>query len=292
MMEEKNNNEQKHWLLKDLPEEPVDEAAERRKKLFGISPKFMVFAIIGVIAIIVAILVRCGAFTTKIDLNQYISVTYDGINGHGTATVEFNQDKFEDDYLEKLAGDDYADQLKMVLSFPLSYDLNKTTDLSNGDVVTVKWSGKTSSFEEKYKCKLNYSDIKFKVSGLKKGEEVDLFQYLEITYNGYSPCASLSMEVASNPYGLSSYGSDYVIDKDINKNISYDDKIIVTINDSVIEKLSKENKIPKETSKEFIAKPNRLVENESEISEDLFNILDTAARDNMDYTKSHITIDG
>lgn len=31
MMEENNNNEQKHWLLKDLPEEPVDEAAERRK---------------------------------------------------------------------------------------------------------------------------------------------------------------------------------------------------------------------------------------------------------------------
>lgn len=167
MMEENNNNEQKHWLLKDLPEEPVDEAAERRKKLFGISPKFMVFAIIGVIAIIVAILVRCGAFTTKIDLNQYISVTYDGVNGHGTATVKFNQDKFEDDYLEKLAGDGFADQLKMVLSFPLSYDLDKTTDLSNGDVVTVKWSGNAESFEEKYKCKLVYSDFKDKVSGLK-----------------------------------------------------------------------------------------------------------------------------
>lgn len=97
--------------------------------------------------------------------------------------------------------------------------------------------------------------------------------------------------MTSNPYGLSDYGTDFKTGENTSIAVSYNEKFTLTINDSVIEKLAKENKVPKEISKEFIAKPNRLVENESEISEDLFNTLNTSAREKLDEDKNYV-LDG
>ena len=141
--------------------------------------------------------------TTTIDLNEYLSVTYNGYDGYGTAEVTFDTEALADDYeeqlekaysknssaLEKLLGTT-ADSVgmnvyaEMLESYCISFEADCTDDLSNGDEITVTWTCDDETAEDMFGCSLDYSTCKFTVDGLKEAETFDPFEDIEVSFTG------------------------------------------------------------------------------------------------------------
>ena len=94
-------------------------------------------------AMLVLALTGCGS--TKIDLMEYAAVSFDGINGQGTATCHVDTVSLEQDLAGNDDGEISADELEelgWITQFErtLSCQMDKETGLSNGDTVTVSVS--------------------------------------------------------------------------------------------------------------------------------------------------------
>lgn len=112
------------------------------------------------------ILVGCGE--TTVDVKQIIDISYDGLQGYGTATVKQDTDAI-DKILEgsKL----YRSQLVDCLTV----DVVNGADLSNGDTVTVQ-VGVDEKKAKEYALKfINTGDIEYTVSGLQEAIVIDPF---------------------------------------------------------------------------------------------------------------------
>ena len=130
-------------------------------------------------AILVMALGLAGCGSTKLDLTQFVTVKYDGINGKGTASCQLDSVALE----QALAGDtdgeislEELQKLGWITQFEMTLDcqLNAASDLSNGDKVTV-----TVSYDENLakdnKVKITGNTKEFTVEGLKDAIEIDPF---------------------------------------------------------------------------------------------------------------------
>lgn len=93
-------------------------------------------------AAVIMILGLAGCGNTKIDLMDYVTVVFSGVDGQGKAVYNVDTVKLEQD----LAGDtdgqisiDEFEKIRWISQFEttISYQLDKETGLSNGDEVTV-----------------------------------------------------------------------------------------------------------------------------------------------------------
>ncbi|MEZ3453724.1 MAG: hypothetical protein K1W17_05080 [Oscillospiraceae bacterium] len=105
----------------------------------------------------------------------------------------------------------------------LGGELDKSSELSNGDKITFKWDDiDTKKFKEKYSLKLNFSDVPYEVSGLEQAEEFNPFDYITVTYEGFAPYGKLNISKnGENPV----YGISYRADKA--DGLSNGDKVVV-----------------------------------------------------------------
>lgn len=152
------------------------------------------------------LLTGCGNSPT-IDLTEHATVNFEGIDGQGTATVNYDLTQLEKD----LVGDDdgnisqeEAQRLMGYGAFEMSikWDLDKKEALSNGDKVKVDITyDEDSAKEQKIKIKGGTSK-EFEVTGLKEAVSLDAFDPdifntdtgVKISYEGISPMASISIE--------------------------------------------------------------------------------------------------
>ena len=205
-------------------------------------------------------------FTPTINLNKYVTITVDGYDTVGKADVEFDREKFKEDYEKKLASkvestsdydssdyedldeylgelvDEYEDEYENIASlFGDEYDgstsgtflsecvdgsLDKVHSLSNGDVVTYTWSCDDSYALQKYGYKLKYSNIEYKVSGLKKAETFDPFEGMEIAFSGVGPEGTA--EISGTP--TNSEAKDLTFSCSQDYGLSNGDTIVVSVN--------------------------------------------------------------
>lgn len=156
-----------------------------------------------VVIAIVAVICLSNRKTT-ISLDDYISVEYDGYDGYGTAEVSFDWQTLEKKFVEISGADDIEDleDLSNALSFyvledSISYELDKSDSLSNGDKITLTWSYDNEMAED-YKIEFEGDKKTFTVSDLKEVKEIDPFEDLEVTFSGTSPYSTVSWEVTSD----------------------------------------------------------------------------------------------
>lgn len=166
----------------------------------------------GIIAISAVFLCIVAAITatillsnrkTRLSLNDYVSIEYDGYDGYGTADVIFDWDALEKKFAE-IYGKKDIDEVKALsnalslstLEDSIRYDLDKYDSLSNGDKITLTWSY-DNELADKYKIEFEGDKKTFTVSDLKEVEEIDPFKDLEVTFSGTSPYASVSWEITS-----------------------------------------------------------------------------------------------
>ncbi len=142
-----------------------------------------------------------------INLNDYVTVFFEGYDTVGRAVVEFDTDTFQSDYKGKLPGsfsEDYLD-----------WNLDKSSDLSNGDAILLTWDCEDERVLSRYGYKLEYEDVSFTVSGLQEIKEFDPFEGIEVTFGGISPNATA--EVTGEPLEEAAKNLNFTLDR--NKNL-------------------------------------------------------------------------
>lgn len=147
--------------------------------------------------------------TPTINLNKYVTLSAEGYDSLGKLDVEFDTDKLEKDYGKTLAKnlhksissyDAVSEDLRDLASdlsagaetelFELCYangTADKTTGLSNGDVVTYSWNVDAKDAKEAFGVNLKYSDITYTVSGLEDVGTFDAFDGVSVEFTGTSP---------------------------------------------------------------------------------------------------------
>ena len=126
---------------------------------------------------------------SKTSLAPYVSVVENGLSGEGTATVEVDWAGIKNQILGTVPADSAARdayyEKAADLERSLSFVLDKTNALSNGDEVTVSivCSEKASI---SYNIKM-FESFTVKLEGFLKQTRIDLFDGLEVSFEGYSP---------------------------------------------------------------------------------------------------------
>lgn len=150
-----------------------------------------------IVAIIAIVLVVVNSKPT-INLNDYIKVKTDGYEGYGSASISIDWDAIDEKYGSKLkftgdAKDKYGDLLDLAepidaLKSNIKVEFNsdsKTTELKNGDKVKYKLTVNKNA-QKFVKCKLEYKNSEYTVSGLKTVETFDAFEGVTVEFSGRS----------------------------------------------------------------------------------------------------------
>ena len=213
--------------------------------------KLLLMLAVGIVS--VGLLTGCGG-SSSINLTDYATVNFDGIDGKGTATVNYDLTQLEKDFVGDDDGNisqEEAQELVNFASFEMSikWELDKQEALSNGDKVklTITYN-EDSAKEQKIKIKGDTTK-EFEVSGLKEPITLDAFDPeifdtdtgVKISYEGISPMASIVIENGCGD-GQAQRFVEYVPDKTYE--ISNGDTITITA--SLTEQAIKEGYVLKE----------------------------------------------
>lgn len=139
----------------------------------------------------------------KLTLADYSVISVSGFDGNGTANVEVN------------ATEPYEEFFKTVKA-----SLNQTEKLGNGDEVIISYEY-DEALAKSMKLRINGTASSATIAGLPEGKVVhneDLFDNLQITYAGISPCIKIEFEnLASDPF-LQSIEYEILSEKEHYKN--------------------------------------------------------------------------
>ena len=133
------------------------------------------FLIMTVIAMCLS-LTACGGSTTKVELSQYLSVSYTGYNGNGTPRIDFDFADFEYGIMSQWKDKDKMEKLGELTAVEttITYAADVSEGLSNGDTITVKISLNEEKAKE-YGYSFTGLEKKFTVEGLTEPIKIDPF---------------------------------------------------------------------------------------------------------------------
>ena len=177
-----------------------------------------------------AVLTGCGR--TKINLNDYLTVDYNGYDTVGTASSSFDLDRMitENPSAFGLKGEVSEMDLlgvEMQIADSLKGTLNQTSNLSNGDNITYQWNiSDEESIKEKYPVDFSHEDTSYTISGLEQPEEFDPFENITIEYSGIAPNGTANI----NTSGAVVDGLIYMADK--TADLKNGDVITITVSAS------------------------------------------------------------
>lgn len=195
----------KKTVIDDGKQEQVSDIDENKNK-----GKLIGILIASAIAIVACIL----CFNNRrifVNLNKYVTVSVEGYDTLGKADYQFDYSAFYEDYKDKIKmqtnngksvmvqdwlGDNYF-AVEMLQEY-FGGSLNQTSKLSNGDIITFSWYCEDDVIKELFNCKLNYSDINVKVSGLDEIQTFDPFQGIDVEIEGVLPKVTISVNNNSN----------------------------------------------------------------------------------------------
>jgi hypothetical protein len=156
--------------------------------------------LLGITAGAMCSLAGCGS--TTVDLDKYITFNESGYNSMGTVSYTFDYDQFESDYADKIKVSSNASDLglligetssELLLDTCVGESLDKSSGLSNGDTVTLKWNCDDNAASEYFNVTLKYSDIEYEVSNLETVDLFNPFDYVDISFSGISPQGTLTI---------------------------------------------------------------------------------------------------
>ncbi|MBQ7415833.1 MAG: zinc ribbon domain-containing protein [Oscillospiraceae bacterium] len=128
-----------------------------------------------------------------LEMDNYISVSFEGFDTVGRATLTVDGEKLVNDLTDGLDESGVTDLYKLLRQGKLDVELEKESGLRNGDTVTVNLTVDNAAFEE-FGLKIKLKKTAYTVEGLKPITTVDPFDYLKVTVSGYEPYASVDFE--------------------------------------------------------------------------------------------------
>lgn len=204
--------------------------------------KVPVYAWIIAAVVLVAVIVG-GVFlyikAHTIDVNDYLTVEFDGYDTMGKATVTIEEEFWEDLYEKasfkdkaKFEKEDYfgsyyteADYMEEQLSKKIKYEIDPEGQLTNGDKVTVSWKIKTDSIKKKYGVTVKGEDKKFTVADLEEVESFNPFDDIEVSFAGLDGHGEANVEIVNEKDVYDDFTFSV---SDNNYSLSTGDKVTVT----------------------------------------------------------------
>ena len=153
-----------------------------------------------VLTIIFTLLFSClltGCTKTKtLDLMEFATVNFSGVDSKGTANVSVDWSAFENTIAAEIADEGEQFGALLDLESNIGYALDKTAGLSNGDTVTltVSWNEEVA---KKYGFSFKGEDRTFTVEKLQEAVEIDLFADIYVDFEGVSPDLSVKIRNTS-----------------------------------------------------------------------------------------------
>lgn len=270
---------------------------KKRNKIIGI----IVGIALGLCVIIIAL-----SFIIKpsINLNKYVTISFEGYDTVGDVVVSFDTEKFDADYGKKLSSitgkkntsgiSEYvSDKEKPIfdyydissgtakfLSDCVNGELDESFGLSNGDVVEYTWDCDDEKALSMYGFKLKYEDIKMTVEDLEEAETFDPFEGIEVVFEGIGPDGSAYID--GEPVAEAAQDLGYELD--YNTGLSNGDSVTVTVSlyydDPVEYCIQNYGMIPSPLTKTYTVDGlDSYIKSASDISEDSLDDMQAQAED-------------
>lgn len=225
-----------------------------------------VLGIIAAVAVLVVVLICVSvSHANAVNLGDYVTITYSGANGYGTAEVDFDSVRFGEENQNKLKlRNDTLEKRAIALNVPrdemyaemaddmIDLKLDKTSGLSNGDTVTATIDATEFNTDVKGNIKTPKS-ISVKVSGLKEPTKVDAFSMLPVKFSGISGHGTVSLDFdqinAKYDLSLDDYDMDGYIMVEPSTGLRNGDKVTITLTDDCVSLISQyAGVVPESTS--------------------------------------------
>ena len=203
------------------------------------SKKFLIAGIAAAV-ILIAIVAAVMLQPKKINLEQFVSVSYSGYEGHGTPRADLDINGLYMAILEaqgkKVDEESIASWSALGSAIKDGVDIGKCIDtveltvtpdggLSNGDQVTVTITY-DNDVVKKQKIEFTGKTMETTVEGLETVEVVDAFDGLAVTFEGTAPNGRADYQYKGN----SSYIDTYAFSIDKRDGLRNGDTVTVTIN--------------------------------------------------------------
>ena len=272
---------------------------EKKKK----TTKIVVGVVIGAVVAIAAIILLCVLISVltvfkkpKVNLNKYVTVSYEGYEGRGRAYAVIDYNQLRSDYRNKIKiKRKYADAIRpnyfgyasatdaeVGMEYfldSIKVNVEPTTGLTTGDTVQVTFEIDEETLTEYCKVKVKHKDFTSKAEGFKQAALFDPFEFITLSYSGIAPNGYVNIEkdfsnemVDYITYSVSRYDE-----------LKNGDKITVTANigneDSFADRFGA---LPNQDEKEYIVEGlPAFIQSASEIGDDTFQKITAQANDTI-----------
>ncbi len=227
--------------------------AEKKHRRIWIPVVIVVAAVVVVLALLMGFGILGNFGKKSVELNDYVSVQFEGTDGYGEADITFDYSALGDDFdgdikLSNEAGQEGYQLFSEVLKDLAVVSVTPDSGLSNGDEVTVSWSVDVDAMEPLIRGDLELVNDPFtiEVSDLKEIEAFDAFADVSVSFTGVSPDAQASLEVGESELGADAYSLDRT------DHLAIGDTVTVSIDDAAAGALEEEKGIcPAEMSRDY-----------------------------------------
>ncbi|MDO4960712.1 MAG: YARHG domain-containing protein [Eubacteriales bacterium] len=237
------------------------EKAKNRSKAIG-----KVYA--ALLAVCAALLLFSIVYKPTINLNEYISVQNDGYNGFASVRLNFNENRFCNDYEYELTSPNGSHNPQKFINDCIDYKnayIDYNGGLKNGDTVKISLD-QVRLAEREYAHKIKPDTIIYDVDGLEDAPTFDAFYGLDVTFEGRNGSGYAYLNTDGSLifdqylcYDLDKYDglsngdtvtlSTYYYEADSKKGILYSKADYER--EILLESLKRNDKIPKELTKKF-----------------------------------------
>lgn len=238
-----------------------------------------------------------------VDFLQYADVTFDGLNGQATATVNVDYNKIGTDVFGKGKSQTDMDEARTETAMmgEVNYKVTPSENLSNGDTVTLSVEI-SDYFQKENKITAKAASKEITVSGLKEPEMVDPFDesMFATVFSGDTETGKVTFKItgtlpdltfsltngapSDSPYSILNY---YMDDTDKSKDYSEDDTVTLHVQVKALTNFSEEYVLSRDTIEIPVKGAAKYIRSADEVTTEVLDVIKPIAAARLEDSSSY-----
>lgn len=238
-----------------------------------------------------------------VDFLQYADVTFDGLNGQATATVNVDYNKIGTDVFGKGKSQTDMDEARTETAMmgEVNYEVTPSENLSNGDTVTLSVEV-SDYFQKENKVTAKAASKEITVSGLKEPEMVDPFDesMFATVFSGDTETGKVTFKItgtlpdltfsltngapSDSPYSMLNY---YMDDTDKSKDYSEDDTVTLHVQVKALTNFSEEYVLSRDTIEIPVKGAAKYIRSADEVTTEVLDVIKPIAAARLEDSSSY-----
>ena len=238
-----------------------------------------------------------------VDFLQYADVTFDGLNGQATATVNVDYNKIGTDVFGKGKSQTAMDEARTETAMmgEVNYEVTPSENLSNGDTVILSVEV-SDYFQKENKVTVKAASKEITVSGLKEPEMVDPFDesMFATVFSGDTETGKVTFKItgtlpdltfsltngapSDSPYSMLNY---YMDDTDKSKDYSEDDTVTLHVQVKALTNFSEEYALSRDTIEISVKGAAKYIRSADEVTTEVLDVIKPIAAARLEDSSSY-----